>query len=245
MVTDPRDRLVVALDFPTAAPAWELVERLEGQCRWFKVGLELFLMEGESIVRGLRDRGYQVFLDLKLHDIPNTVASAVRSVSTCGASLLTVHAAGGLTMMSAAAEAAAGLSAPPALLAVTVLTSMDHTELTGIGVHTPMAEQVLRLGRLALTAGMSGLICSSEELTHLRDELGSGPLLVVPGIRPVGSDSGDQSRVATASAAIQRGASKLVIGRPITRAANPAAAFEAMLAEVARSAAIHSKTAET
>lgn len=230
---DAREQLIVALDFPGAAPALKLVEQLDGQCRWFKVGLELFLAEGESIVHELKERGFQVFLDLKLHDIPNTVASAVRSVSKCGASLLTVHAAGGMAMLTAAAEAAVGLPDAPKLLAVTVLTSMNGRELAGIGVGVPVDEQVLRLGKLALAAGIPGLVCSSEELVRLRAELGEEPLLVVPGIRAAGSAHGDQSRVATAAAAIAGGASKLVVGRPITRAENPAAAFAALLAEVA------------
>ena len=237
-VSDPRDRLIVALDFPRAELAWALVERLDGQCRWFKVGLELFLAEGRAIVHRLREEGFAVFLDLKLHDIPNTVAHAVRSVSTCGASLLTVHAAGGGTMLAAAAEAATGLPDAPTLLAVTVLTSMDAGELAGIGVDSRMADQVLRLGRMALAAGIPGLVCSSEELTVLRAEAGSDPLLVVPGIRPSGGEPGDQSRVSTAGAAIARGASKLVVGRPISRAENPAAAFQAMLAEIAEASSL-------
>ena len=242
LLPDPRERLIVALDFPSAKPALKLVEQLDGQCRWFKVGLELFLAEGESIVRELKRNGFQVFLDLKLHDIPNTVASAVRSVSTCGASLLTVHAAGGRVMLTAAAEAAASLRDAPTLLAVTVLTSMDRGELVGIGVDVPMEEQVLRLGKLALGAGISGLVCSSEELVRLRAELGEKPLLVVPGIRSAGNALGDQSRVATAATAIAGGASKLVVGRPITRAEDPAAAFSAMLAEVAGVGSVQTKS---
>ena len=229
---DPRERLVVALDLPTAEQALALVERLDGQCRWFKVGLELFLTEGTSIVQELRQRGFQVFLDLKLHDIPNTVASAVRSVSRCGASLLTVHAAGGRAMLEAAAEAARTAPDAPTLLAVTVLTSMDENALVGIGVNVPVADQVMRLGRLTLAAGIDGLVCSSGELARLRKELGGGPLLIVPGIRPLGAQLNDQSRVATAAIAIALGASKLVVGRPITRAADPAAAFQAILAEI-------------
>ncbi len=230
---DARERLIVALDFPTAAPALALVERLDKQCRWFKVGLELFLAEGNSFVYTLREQGFKVFLDLKLHDIPNTVASAVRSVSRCGASLLTVHAAGGAEMLAAAAEAVAGLPDPPALLAVTVLTSMNDNALAGVGVEAPMLEQVLRLGRLALAAGIAGLVCSSEEVGRLRADLGSSPILVVPGIRLPGSPLGDQRRVATAAEAIAAGASKLVVGRPITRAGDPAATYAAMLNEIA------------
>ena len=141
-------------------------------------------------------------------------------------------------MLAAAAEAAAGLPDAPTLLAVTVLTSMDAGELAGIGVDSRMADQVLRLGRMALAAGIPGLVCSSEELTVLRAEAGSDPLLVVPGIRPSGGESGDQSRVSTAGMAIARGASKLVVGRPISRAENPAAAFQAMLAEIAEASSL-------
>ena len=231
-LSDSRERLIVALDFPDAGAALRWVERLDGQCRWFKVGLELFLSEGESIVHELKGRGFQVFLDLKLHDIPNTVASAVRSVSKYGASLLTVHAAGGAAMLRAAAEAASQLADAPTLLAVTVLTSMNADDLAGVGVDAPVEQQVLRLGRLALDAGIPALVCSSEELVRLRAELGDEPLLVVPGIRPIGTALGDQSRVATAAAAIACGASMLVVGRPITRSENPAAAFAAMLSDM-------------
>ena len=230
---DPRDRLIVALDFPSSEQAFTLVERLDGQCLWFKVGLELYLAEGRSVVQELRKRGFKVFLDLKLHDIPNTVAGAVRSVSSSGPSLLTVHTAGGANMLRAAADAAAALSDPPILLAVTVLTSLDRLQLAAIGIGVPVAEQVLRLGRLALSAGIPGLVCSPEEVPILRAELGREPLLVVPGIRPPGAGTDDQSRVATAASAIASGASQLVVGRPITRSQNPAAAFHALLTEIA------------
>jgi orotidine-5'-phosphate decarboxylase len=226
--TTPRDRLIVALDFPSAALALDHVDRLEGSCRWFKVGLELYLAAGGSIVRG-----FEVFLDLKLHDIPNTVAGAVRSVSSLGASLLTVHASGGEAMLAAAAEAAAGAPDAPRLLAVTVLTSMDATQLSGVGVFDSPAQQVLRLGRLAMATGMDGLVCSPAEVSALRANLGDSPLLVVPGVRLEGGDHGDQRRVATPSAAIAAGASMLVVGRPITQAPDPAAAVKAIFAEMA------------
>jgi orotidine-5'-phosphate decarboxylase len=231
--TTPRDRLIVALDFPSAALALDHVDRLEGSCRWFKVGLELYLAAGGSIVRTLRERGFEVFLDLKLHDIPNTVAGAVRSVSSLGASLLTVHASGGEAMLAAAAEAAAGAPDAPRLLAVTVLTSMDATQLSGVGVFDSPAQQVLRLGRLAMATGMDGLVCSPAEVSALRANLGDSPLLVVPGVRLEGGDHGDQRRVATPSAAIAAGASMLVVGRPITQAPDPAAAVKAIFAEMA------------
>lgn len=195
--------------------------------------MELYYAAGNSLVETLRDRGFNIFLDLKLHDIPNTVAGAVRSATQAGASLLTIHAAGGPAMMSAAAEAAAAPGSPR-LLAVTVLTSMDAAELAAVGVLASPAEQVLRLARLAKQAGIGGLVCSAEEISALRAELGrEEALLVVPGIRPSGSEVGDQKRVATPRAAIERGASMLVVGRPITRAANPAQAARTILEEIA------------
>jgi orotidine-5'-phosphate decarboxylase len=229
--TDPKDRLAVALDLPSEQEAMRLVDRLEGTCQWFKVGMELYYAAGNSIVQQLRDRGFNVFLDLKLHDIPNTVAGAVRSATRAGASLLTIHASGGAAMMSAAAEAA---SAPgsPRLLAVTVLTSMDANELTGIGITVSPAEQVFRLARLAQASGIDGMVCSAEEVATLRKETGPNTLLVIPGIRPAGSAVEDQRRIATPAQAIAHGASMLVVGRPITRATNPAEAAHAILEEI-------------
>ncbi len=231
---DPLDQLIVALDLPSERAALALVERLEGRCRWFKVGLELYLAAGPSVIEHLRTQGYRVFLDLKLHDIPNTVAGAVRSLSSSGASLLTVHATGGAAMLQAAVEAAACAPEPLRLLAVTVLTSMDATQLAGTGVGSSPAEQVLRLARLAAAAGLRGMVCSAEELACLRQELGAEPLLVVPGIRPAGAAHGDQRRVATPAAARKAGASMLVVGRPITQAASPELVVDAILAELAR-----------
>lgn len=231
LIADPKDRLAVALDFPSAKPALELVDRLADTCRWFKVGMELYYVAGNAFVETLRDRGFEVFLDLKLHDIPNTVAGAVRSATQAGASLLTVHAGGGPAMMAAAAEAAAAPGSPR-LLAVTVLTSMDAHELAAVGVTSSPAEQVLRLARLAQQAGINGMVCSAEEVGMLRTELGKEALLVVPGIRPGGSDIGDQKRIATPALAIERGASMLVVGRPVTRAADPAQAALSILKEI-------------
>jgi orotidine-5'-phosphate decarboxylase len=227
----PKDRLAIALDLPSEQEAMSLVDRLEGACQWFKVGMELYYSAGNSIVQQLRDRGFNVFLDLKLHDIPNTVAGAVRSVTQAGASLLTIHAGGGAAMMSAAAEAAS-TPGSPRLLAVTVLTSIDANELTGIGITASPAEQVLRLARLAQASGIDGMVCSAEEVAGLRKETGPNTLLVIPGIRPAGSAVEDQRRIATPAQAIARGASMLVVGRPITRAANPAEAAHAILEEI-------------
>jgi len=237
--TNPKDRLAIALDFPDALQAFDLVNRLDDTCQWFKVGMELYYAAGNSFVQQLRDRGFNVFLDLKLHDIPNTVAGAVRSATHAGASLLTVHASGGAAMLSAAAEAAATPGAPK-LLAVTVLTSMDAYELSGIGVTGTPAQQVLRLAKLAKAAGIDGMVCSAEEVSTLRTEMGPQTMLVIPGIRPAGSATGDQKRIATPATAIAQGASMLVVGRPITQAADPAAAARAILEEIAQSSAASS-----
>jgi len=229
---DPKDRLAVALDFPDAHQALDLVDTLGNTCQWFKVGMELYYAAGNSLIADLRNRGFDVFLDLKLHDIPNTVAGAVRSTAQTGASLLTLHASGGAAMMTAAAQAATAPGSPR-LLAVTVLTSMDSAELAGVGITDTPVQQVLRLARLAKASGITGLVCSAEEVATLRAELGPEAYLAVPGIRPTGSAIGDQKRVATPAAAIAQGASLLVVGRPITRADNPAAAARAILDEIA------------
>lgn len=227
----PKDRLAVALDFPTAKAALDLVDQLSGTCQWFKVGMELYYAAGNSIVEALRNRGFNVFLDLKLLDIPNTVAGGIRSATQAGASLLTIHASGGPAMMAAAAEAATAYGSPR-LLAVTVLTSMDAAQLIATGVDSTPAEQVMRLAKLAQSSGVNGLVSSAEEVRTLRAELGGEALLVVPGIRPTGSEIGDQKRIATPRAAIERGASMLVVGRPITQAANPAEAADSILKEI-------------
>jgi orotidine-5'-phosphate decarboxylase len=229
---DPKDCLAVALDFGDEHEALKLVDKLGQTCQWYKVGMELYYAAGNRIVRQLRERGFNIFLDLKLHDIPNTVAGAVRSAAKAGASLLTIHASGGEAMMTAAAEAA---SAPgsPRLLAVTVLTSMDANQLAGIGITASPAEQVFRLAKLAQRSGIDGMVCSPEEVAILRRETGPKTLLVIPGIRPAGSAVGDQKRVATPAQAIRDGASLLVVGRPITRASDPASAAQAILNEIA------------
>lgn len=226
-----RERLIVALDFPDAGEALGLIGRLNGLIQWFKVGLELYLSEGNLIVHAIRSLGYSVFLDLKLHDIPNTVAGAVRSASGAGAQMLTVHAGGGPAMLAAAADAAAGLAEAPKLLAVTVLTSMDQAQLNAVGVSSSPGEQVLRLARMGWGAGIRGFVSSAEEVAVMRQSF-PGAMLVIPGIRPAGAAVGDQKRVATPAAAIMAGADYLVIGRPITKAADPAAAAAAILAEL-------------
>jgi len=228
---EARERLIVALDFPSGREALDFVDRLDGACQWFKVGLELFLAAGGSIVETLRQRGYSVFLDLKFHDIPNTVAAAVRSVAPLGPQFLTVHAAGGPAMLAAAAEAAASFADPPRLLAVTVLTSMDSFQLASTGIAETPAQHALRLAKMANANGIPGFICSPEEASSLHAALPEATL-VTPGIRPSGSASGDQRRIATPAAAIAAGADYLVVGRPITQAGSPAAAARAILEEI-------------
>jgi orotidine-5'-phosphate decarboxylase len=237
----PRDRLAIALDLPNEHEALKLVDRLGQSCQWYKVGMELYYAAGNSIVQQLRDRGFSVFLDLKLHDIPNTVAGAVRSATHAGASLLTIHASGGFAMMSAAAEAAFAPGSPR-LVAVTVLTSMDASELAGIGVNASPAEQVVRLAKLAQASGIDGMVCSAEEVATLRKETGPNTLLVIPGIRPTGSAiegvlGDDQKRIATPAQAIADGASMLVVGRPITRAHDPAGVARSILQEIGQAQA--------
>ena len=180
------DRLIVALDFPDATAALACADQLAGSVSWFKVGLELYLASGDSVVRELKKRGHSVFLDLKLHDIPNTTASAVRSLARLEPDLLTIHAAGGRAMMQAAAEAARSLPKPPRLLAVTVLTSLDTAALAETGVPAAPMEQALRLARLAAECGIDGMVCSPAEAAALHSALPKA-LLVTPGIRPAGA----------------------------------------------------------
>jgi orotidine-5'-phosphate decarboxylase len=228
-MTENTNRLIVALDFPDARAAFALVDRLEGAVRWFKVGLELYISEGNYLIAELQRRGYSIFLDLKLHDIPHTVGSAVRAASRLGVHMLTIHAAGGPEMLAAAVEAAdPGLT----LLAVTVLTSMDGAQLEATGIYASAAAQVERLATMSFAYGVRGFVCSPMEVAHLRRKLGAEPVLVIPGIRPEGSAVGDQRRTASPGAAMLAGATYLVVGRPITRAANPGAAARAIIAEM-------------
>jgi len=228
------DKLIVALDLSDRVSALEMAKRLQSICRWVKVGLELYLAAGQGVVEELRAMGFFVFLDLKLHDIPNTVAGAVSSVASSGASLLTLHATGGPAMLEAAVAAAARTADGPRLLAVTVLTSMDAAQLAATGITTPVQERVLQLGAMAMRSGVAGLVCSPLEIQSLRTSLTQEePLLVVPGIRSASDAMGDQSRTASAGDAIRSGASMLVVGRPITTAADPARAAVRILNEIA------------
>jgi orotidine-5'-phosphate decarboxylase len=232
-----RQRLIVALDVPSAAASDELVNRLEGTCHWFKVGLELFTAAGPAVIEPLIARGHSVFLDLKFHDIPNTVAGAVRSAATLGVRMINVHSAGGPAMLAAAKSALDGVANPPELLAVTVLTSMDAAALKASGVDRSPAHQVELLAKMCLAAGIRGFVCSPQEVAALRALTGPSGILVVPGIRPASAGArtqiDDQKRIATPADAIRNGASYLVVGRPITQAPNPAAAAQAILKEMA------------
>jgi orotidine-5'-phosphate decarboxylase len=229
-----RNRLIVALDVPSIEAAEEMVKRLEGACEWFKVGLELFAAAGPAVVETLAARGHSVFLDLKFHDIPNTVAGAVRSAAGLGVRMMTVHAAGGPAMLAAASAALDGVADPPQLLAVTVLTSMDEAQLKATGVERSPAEQVELLACMGWEVGIRGFVCSPQEVTAVRALTGAEGVLVVPGIRPAGAAAGDQKRMATPADALWAGASYLVVGRPITHAPEPAKAAEAILQEMAQ-----------
>ena len=236
-VADPleeaRKRLIVALDVPDAASAHALAERLENTCRWFKVGMELFTAAGPAVLEPLLKRGHSIFLDLKFHDIPNTVAGAVRSAAALGVHMITIHGAGGPAMLAAAREALEGRSSPPQLLVVTVLTSMDIAQLAATGIEHSPAGQVELIAHLAMAEGIRGFVCSSQEVENLRHVTGPDGVLVIPGIRLLGTGVADQKRVATPGEALRNGASYLVVGRPITQAADPAVAAEEVLKEMA------------
>ena len=239
LVKEARKRLIVALDVPDAASALALVAELENTCQWFKVGLELFIAAGPAVIKPLVARGHSVFLDLKLHDIPNTVAGAVRSAAALGVKMMTLHAAGGPAMLTAARAALEGIAERgeleklPELLAVTVLTSMDQAQVKAVGLGRSPGEQVELLARMGLEAGMRGFVCSPQEVARVRSLTGPEGVLVVPGIRPAGAAIGDQKRIATPAEALRSGASFLVVGRPITQASDPAEAAEAILREMA------------
>jgi orotidine-5'-phosphate decarboxylase len=228
----PEDRLIVALDVSSAAQAQKIVHALGAAVSTFKVGTQLFTAEGPAVVRDLVTSGKKVFLDLKFHDIPNTVAGAVRSAAALRVSMLTVHAAGGSSMLRAAMEAAKQAPSPPLVLAVTVLTSLSDASLAEIGVAGRTQDHALVLATLAQNCGCDGIVASPHEVRVIRNDLGGGFLIVTPGIRPVGSEKGDQSRVNTPAQAIATGADYLVVGRPVTEAADPAQAVEEIIGEI-------------
>jgi orotidine-5'-phosphate decarboxylase len=231
-MSDPRERLIVALDVSSAAAARKIVAAVGDSALTYKVGMQLYTAEGPQVVRDLVASGRQVFLDLKYHDIPNTVASAVREAATLGVTLLTIHAAGGGKMVRAATEAARSGNSSLKVLGVTVLTSMDDNDLNSTGVRGRVLDQVLRLAALAISDGCHGVVSSARETAELRSELGNDFLIVNPGVRPAGSDHGDQARVVTPAQALSAGASHIVVGRPITAAKDPAAEASAILEQM-------------
>ncbi len=226
-----QSRIVVALDFPSAEQALALAGQLDPQACRVKVGKELFTRSGPEVVRKLVDQGFDVFLDLKYHDIPNTVARACAAAADLGVWMVNVHASGGRKMMEAAREALSGEDAP-LLIAVTVLTSMDQGDLIELNIADTPANQVLRLAQLAESSGMDGVVCSPQEITLLRKKISAEFKLVTPGIRPAGSASGDQKRIMTPAQAISSGSDWLVIGRPITAAEDPLAALQSINQEL-------------
>lgn len=227
-----RTDLILALDVADKEQAFAMLDRVGDSLRWVKVGLQLFLRYGPDFVDAVAARGYKVFLDLKLHDIPNTVSGAISSLQGRPVDLLTIHAVGGAEMAAAAAQAAHKALPNAQVLAVTVLTSMDQAGLNACGIEGSVEAQVLRLGRLVLANGVGGLVCSPQELPLLRRELGATPLLVTPGVRPKDAAAGDQKRIMTPAQARAGGSSHIVVGRPILQAADPAAAARAILAEL-------------
>lgn len=219
-----KDRLIIALDVSRAFEAQKIVQEIGESASTYKVGKQLFTAEGPQVVRDLVASGRKVFLDLKFHDIPNTVAGAVTSACELGVSMLTVHASGGSKMLKAAAEAASNSIAKPLVLAVTVLTSLNDADLQELGLPVGVADQVLRLAGIARNAGCTGIVASAHEASSLRRNLGEGFAIVTPGVRPAGADVGDQARVVTPADAIRAGATHIVVGRPITGDPKPAEA---------------------
>lgn len=232
---EARESIIIALDM-SEEEAVALCERLRGKASWVKVGMTLYYACGPAIVRTMHDLGFKVFLDLKLHDIPFQIEGAAEAASLAGADILSLHALGGAAMAAGARKgverAAERRDARTKLVAISVLTSMDMEALASIGVNDPVAEEVERLAKLATGSGSDGIVCSPQEAAKMRALLGPDTLIVCPGIRPAGADVGDQKRIATPAAAIEAGASKLVVGRPITQAEDPIAAFEGIVSEL-------------
>ena len=234
-VEQARDAIIIALDC-NHEEALELAVQLEGRARWVKVGMTLYYACGPVIVQEMHERGLKVFLDLKLHDIPFQIRGAARAASLVGADILSIHGLGGAEMVGEARagteEAAEMRGERTKLVAISVLTSMNQEALASIGVQSTVKEEVSRLATLAVGAGSDGIVCSPQEATEMRELLGPDALIVTPGVRPLGADRGDQKRVATPADALTAGASKLVVGRPITKAEDPVLAFDAIVAEL-------------
>ncbi len=230
--SDPRERLIVALDVSSAAAAQKIVAAVGDSALTYKVGMQLYTAEGPQVVRDLVASGRRVFLDLKYHDIPNTVGSAVSEAAKLGVSMLTVHASGSNKMLRAAVDAAAKVNPELVILAVTVLTSMGGDDLEVIGMGGGVENSVLRLAEVALTNGCQGIVTSAREASAVRAKLGQDFAIITPGVRPAGAAVGDQVRVVTPAQAIAAGASHIVVGRPITEAADPAAQSRSILQEL-------------
>jgi orotidine-5'-phosphate decarboxylase len=232
--SDVREKLIVALDVSSAAAAQKIVAAVGDSALTYKVGMQLYTAEGPQLVRDLVASGRLVFLDLKYHDIPNTVAAAVEEAAQLGVSMLTVHAAGGSRMLRAAVDAARATNPALLVLGVTVLTSLDENDVEQIGFRGTVRDEVLRLSALALANGCQGIVTSAREASAVRAELGDDFAIVTPGVRPTGTGHGDQMRVVTPAEAIAAGASYIVVGRPITQAADPAAEARAILGQISR-----------
>ena len=229
----PQDKIIIALDVPDTAGALRLLDALGEPPAICKIGLELFTAEGPSVVKAVQQRGSAVFLDLKFHDIPNTVAHAVRSAASLGVAMTTLHAGGGPVMMETAAKAAGASGSDLLLLAVTVLTSMDGAQLSATGISVEPKTQVLRLAGLAANAGIGGIVCSPRELTAVRESsFGKSLHIVTPGVRPAWAAAGDQKRIMTPADAVTAGADWLVIGRPVTESTNPGDAYKRVIQEL-------------
>jgi len=228
--TDPK--IIVALDYPDQEPALQLVNQLPPELCRLKIGKELFTAAGPRLIETVQDKGFEVFLDLKFHDIPNTVAKACEAAARLGVWMVNVHALGGKKMMQAACEAVAKFDKPPRLIAVTILTSMDEQDIAEIGLRGSPEENVISLARLAKASGLDGVVCSPKEVNQLRQQLGEEFCLVTPGVRPQGADQDDQKRTMTPKQALRSGASYLVIGRPITKADDPLQALTVICTEI-------------
>lgn len=229
--------VVVALDYANRDSALAFVDRIDPRDCRLKIGKEMFTLFGPQLVRDLHQRGFELFLDLKFHDIPNTAAHAVAAAADLGVWMVNVHASGGARMMSAAREALVPFGKEaPLLIAVTVLTSMEASDLADIGITTSPAEHAERLARLTQRCGLDGVVCSAQEAVHFKAELGQAFKLVTPGIRPAGSEAGDQRRIMTPPDAQRAGVDYMVIGRPITQAADPAQALRDILASLKQEA---------
>ncbi len=234
-MNDPRHKLIVALDVSRVAAAQKIVAAVGNSASTYKVGMQLYTAEGPQVVRDLVTSGRRVFLDLKFHDIPNTVAAGVTEAAKLGVSMLTVHAAGSSKMLRAATDAARAVNPDVLVLGVTVLTSLDQSDLEKVGVRDSVREEVLRLTELALANGCQGIVTSAREARAVRMELGDDFAIVTPGVRPAGADHGDQARVVTPAEAIAAGANYIVVGRPITEAADPAAEARSILGQMGTS----------